>query len=107
MVATWIFMSLTLKHDLIHPAIERELSPGAARFAFTIRMNKAKADGIIRIVWFLGCIITGTMVGVLIGGRHYGWLGAIGVGLLGFIIGGIFGAAPGLLAEFVGAALSR
>jgi hypothetical protein len=61
----------------------------------------------IRLVWFFGCIIAATIVGVLIGWTHYGVLGAIGVGLLGFIIGGIFGAAPSLLAEFLGGTLSR
>jgi hypothetical protein len=69
--------------------------------------NKSKAQKIIHIVWFLGCVIAGTIVGALIGWAHYGGLGAFGVGLLGLIIGGIFGAAPSLLAEFLGAALSK
>ena len=52
----------------------------------TIWANKSKAQKIIHIVWFLGCVIAGTIVGALIGWVHYGGLGAFGVGLLGLII---------------------
>lgn len=56
-----------------------------------------KAWNIARIAWFLICVIVGTTSGAYTGYIAYGWFGAVGAGLLGLIIGSIFGAGPELL----------
>ncbi len=52
---------------------------------------------IIRISWFLICVVVATTVGALYGYETYGWFGAVGTSLLGLILGTIVGAAPQLL----------
>lgn len=52
---------------------------------------------IIRISWFLICVVVATTVGAFYGYETYGWFGAVGTSLLGLIIGSIVGAAPQLL----------
>jgi hypothetical protein len=52
---------------------------------------------IIRLSWFLICVVVATTVGALYGYETYGWFGAVGTSLLGLILGTIVGAAPQLL----------
>ena len=52
---------------------------------------------IVRLSWFLICVVVGTTVGAYYGYNTYGWFGAVGTSLLGLIIGSIVGAAPQLL----------
>ncbi|MBB3149876.1 hypothetical protein FHS21_006333 [Phyllobacterium trifolii] len=52
---------------------------------------------IIRVLWFLICVVVATTVGALYGYETYGWLGSVGTSLLGLILGSIFGAGPEII----------
>lgn len=49
---------------------------------------------VIQIIWTIVTVGGGTLFGVAYGWETYGFGGAIGCGLLGFIIGAIIAAAP-------------
>ncbi|MDR6636078.1 hypothetical protein J2X72_004892 [Phyllobacterium sp. 1468] len=63
----------------------------------TRSLRLAKVWNIMRLSWFLICVVIGTAVGALYGYDTYGWFGAVGTGLLGLILGSIVGAAPQIL----------
>ncbi|WP_262293415.1 autophagy-related protein 27 [Phyllobacterium zundukense] len=56
-----------------------------------------KVWNIVRVSWFLICVVVATAIGAYYGYNTYGWFGAVGTSLLGLIIGTIVGAAPQLL----------
>lgn len=54
---------------------------------------------IIRLSWMLICMMVGTLMGGVLGWLDFGWSGAVGMGLIGLIVGIGFGATPSLLME--------
>lgn len=54
-----------------------------------------------RMIWFAFFILCGTIIGVYLGWMYYGTGGAIGMGLIGLIVGAVIGAAPSLMLEFL------
>lgn len=63
--------------------------------------DRRQFTSIARIVWFVFCAVAGTTVGAYLGCVEFGVGGAIGMGLIGLIVGTGIGAGPTLILEFL------
>ncbi|MGN7802939.1 hypothetical protein ACTJKE_09410 [Ensifer sp. 22521] len=56
---------------------------------------------LLKWVWVVALLITGTTVGAMYGWMHHGWVGAIMLGFVGFAAGAVLASSPMLLLQIL------
>jgi hypothetical protein len=48
----------------------------------------------IQVIWAVSVITLGTGIGAIYGWEHHGWMGAVAIGFVGFVVSVFVAAAP-------------
>ena len=54
---------------------------------------------VIHIIWAVTVIVLSTGVGAIYGWNRHGWMGAIALGFVGFVVGALLAASPSALLQ--------
>lgn len=52
---------------------------------------------VVQVIWAASMIVLGTTIGAAYGWHYHGWIGAIGLGFVGLVVGALLAASPALL----------
>jgi hypothetical protein len=58
---------------------------------------------VMRLIWTVLVVGAATLMGAVLGGALYGWIGAVAFGTVGFGLGALLAACPEVLLELLAA----